>query len=50
MLDRKGIWEIAGRQLALDYSCTMEDLNRPGIMVTKADLWEGRRIYDHDGC
>ncbi|HSP46958.1 MAG TPA: GNAT family N-acetyltransferase [Clostridiaceae bacterium] len=50
MLDRNGIWEIAGRQLALDYSCTMEDLKGPGITVTKADLWEGRRIYDHDGC
>jgi GNAT superfamily N-acetyltransferase len=50
MLDRKGIWEIAGRQLALDYGCRVEDLMQPGITVTKAELREGRRIYDHDGC
>lgn len=50
MLDRKGIWEIAGRQLALDYSCTMEELSQTGITVHTGNVREGRRVYDHDGC
>lgn len=50
MLDRDRIWEIAGAQLALDYSCNENDLRRPGILVTKRELREGRRIYSHDGC
>lgn len=50
MLDGKGIWEIAGRQLALDYSCRVEDLDKTGITVTGMELREGRRVYDHDGC
>lgn len=50
MLDREGIWEIAKKQLALDYCCSEEDLRKPGILVREGKRMDGRRIYDHDGC
>lgn len=44
------IKEIWYSQLALDYSCSIEDLKSPHIILAKKEYRLGRRIYSGDDC
>lgn len=50
MFSKNEILEIAKKQLALDYSCNICNLEEEKNIVIENKLFEGRRIYDNDGC
>lgn len=49
-IDGEKMDEIVRGQLALDYNCSIEDLERPGNVVSLNQLKVGRRIYESDGA
>lgn len=50
MYTKGEIFKEAKLQLAIDYNCSISDLEKEGNTVTKNMLLEGRRIYESDGC
>ena len=50
MDNKLDILEIAKTQLAKDYNCKIEDLNKMKNTIVENKLVDGRRVYDSDGC
>lgn len=50
MYTNQEILEITKKQLALDFSCNLSDLDKEKNTVVENILKDGRRIYDNDGC
>lgn len=49
-IDRDQMEDIVRNQLALDYNCSMEEINGKNNVVSLNQLKEGRRVYDSDGA
>lgn len=50
MYTKQEILEIAKKQLSLDFSCNIDDLNKNTNTIVENILKNGRRIYGSDGC
>lgn len=50
MYTKSEILNIAKKQLALDYNCSLQDFEKEGNTITENRLIKGRRIYESDGC
>lgn len=50
MYTKTDVLDIAKKQLALDYSCDVADFGIEKNIVVENKPFEGRRIYDNDGC
>ena len=49
-MDEKMMDEIVRGQLALDYNCSIEEIEGGGNIISLNQLNEGRRIYESDGA
>jgi len=49
-IDQDQMFKIVRSQLALDYNCTVEQLEGPGNIISINQLKEGRRITESDGA
>lgn len=50
MYTKQEILEIAKKQLALDFSCNIADLEKNENTIVENLLKDGRRLYGSDGC
>ncbi|MGL5352698.1 MAG: GNAT family N-acetyltransferase [Clostridium sp.] len=50
MYTKSEILDIAKKQLSLDYSCNITNFEEEKNTVVENIPFEGRRIYDNDGC
>lgn len=48
--DQNKILQLVRKQLALDYNCTIEQIEGDGNIISPNKLNEGRRIYESDGA
>lgn len=50
MYTKQEILDLAKKQLALDFSCNVADLNKNENTIVENILKDGRRLYSSDGC
>lgn len=50
MYTNQEILDITKKQLSLDFSCNIDDLNKENNTIVENILKDGRRVYGSDGC